>query len=1123
MPDEISSFPGYETYSQYRPYGNNYGNPILNALAFGAFGSNYAPRPGEGQSYYDASIERSRTRQFMGLQGSEFASNMAFKAAGINPNNSTLQMIGRNFASPDSGLARLLSPMVGGNPMAAAQGLYAGMQGANIMGAFGRPEGVTAKETSQMMRVLEKSFYKKEGIGDVANKMDAEYSNRLLNDPVLAEQSGIGTLSEDESNDAKSTGADRRKGVMALNKEADSLAENETRRGTKDFNKELSKQLSEHIEKVLIKSNKLTSEELKKARDSNGIVKPEVIRNLTRTELQRAGIEEKGLNYDAIKNTKLSEIADKVNEGRRSKDIRLDIISQARREYNSATTNEEKIAANKKIREQLTGLGIKEPGQFLGFGAAKKIDEKFLNEQEAKQKAVNYTEYKAAQYKQYQEAGGRYSGINFANTRGFNIEDFTSGFKSSSELGMLGGKSKDMVGKFDNFMQNSGGTLSAARSVFGNKSGSELVGKISDLMGTSGIDMSSKEGSSEVEQYLRSMKATARIAGVSMHAMLDTIDAAKELAKNNPRLSTLSAGAAADMTTKAFQTASAMSGVMTGTDIRKAGGQQGMVAASITEQQKLLSSDMGQGIVALQQMFAGDKKKSAAMKKALEQFPHGVRQDQLPELMESIMSQKGMEDVSRADLMNGMNNKFYQDEGNKNKDFAGKATDMMKDTIKSQLYTHLFDASDVDVNREGFAAAYEQAKEKNPELQEQDFKSTYVQQQIAEGYKKARAEDPNLSMDSYMGTFLRKDAYAASLFGQAPSTFKEGIARTIDPKYFEKVDKMREQDIATDKEMDEKYASRYAQPITQLMSTLASGKGFGEGEAEKLMGIFGDAPGSEKLKEGFQRAVVSAGQGDGDEALAGTAAGISEATGETITGEDIKNMATAGFREKDNKEALKRLDTLAGKKNRSATEEMEFKALQAAKKQKILDSGEAYKAAKEGVGQGHDGAAVTAASIMAQRDDAAVKEFDEDTGAKKIQSLDQLLTDTAKDAAKGTSPEDAEIDTDINTLKDFYGNDTKKMMDDARKKVGLFDKDSKVSKEYGVDLTSDRFASVRNSIEQKAEDYESSRAKLTGAGDGDAAAKSNPQEDMNKNLSALTAELQGGTLAKAVELLAGKV
>jgi hypothetical protein len=1115
MPDP-SAFPGYETYSQYRPYGNNYDNPIINSLAFGAFGLNYAPRPGEGQSYYDASIERTRTRQFMGLQGSEFAGNMAFKAAGLNPDNPAMQMFGRNFASPDSGVARLLSPMIGGNPMAAAQGLYAGLQGANIMGAFGRPEGVNSNETSQMMRTLEKSFYQKEGMGSVANKMDSAFTNRLLSDPALATQSGIGALSEDAANDAKSTGRDRRIRMEGLAKDATSLLDNEARRGTKDFNKKLSKELNDHIEQVLTKANNLTAEELKNARDSNGVVKPEVIRNLTRTELQRAGIEEAGLDYNAIKNTKLSDIADKISEGREAKDVRLNIISQARQEYDKATTDDERAAANKKIKEQLAASGVKVPEGILGFGASKKIDTKFLNEQEAKLKASNYAEYQASQYQQYKAAGGRYSGINFANTRGFNVEDFTSAFKSSAELGMLG--TKGGVGKkFDEFMQNSGGALSAARSVFGNKSAGELVGKISDLLGTSAVDMSSKKGSAEVEKYLRDMKATARVAGVSMNAMLATIDAAKDLAKNNPRLQNLNSGAVADMSIKAFQTVSAMSGVMSAGDMRRAGDTQGMVASKISEQQKLLSSDMGQNLVALQQMFAGDAKKSAAVQEALKQFPQGVKPNQMPQLLDAVMKQPGMEGMSRAELMIGMNNTFFKEEGQKNKNFTGTATSMMEKGVQSSLYSHIFNSTKVKLDRAGFDAAYQKAKQEHPELNKEDFKAQYVQKQIADGYKEAVKKDPDLTMKDYVGTFMNKDGYSANLYGQYSTTINEGIARQLNPEYFKKLDKKRADEAKIDAKLDKKYGARYAPAITQLMSTLASGDSFSDAQASKLLGVFGEGAGAEKLKGGFQQAITSAGTED----YKGTAAGLAAATGENVTAEDLKNMAVAGFSTKDKTaaDALKRLDTLTDKEKKGTitdTEKKQLKALQDEKRLGILSSDKAFKTGKDAIGQGHDAAAITAAAIEGQKDKITLEEFNKGEGKELLGGLDKLLAGVAKDT------KDSAVGKGINAIQDYYKGDTEKMIKDAKEGTGIFDAKGDAAKKYGVDLSSEKFDQVRKDISETGDKYDEEKKKITGD-TGNGASAADTTADMNKSLSALTAELQGGTLAKAVELLATKV
>ena len=93
---------------------------------------------------------------------------------------------------------------------------------------------------------------------------------------------------------------------------------------------------------------------------------------------------------------------------------------------------------------------------------------------------------------------------------------------------MLGNqKGKGVAASAGEFAEAAGGAMSAARSVFGNLSGSELVGKISNVAGSE-ADLGSTEGAGKVEDLLRKVNSTARTAGISIKTMLAIIDAGKQ-------------------------------------------------------------------------------------------------------------------------------------------------------------------------------------------------------------------------------------------------------------------------------------------------------------------------------------------------------------------------------------------------------------------------------------------------------------------------------------------------------------------------------------------------------------------------------------------------------------------
>jgi hypothetical protein len=210
-------------------------------------------------------------------------------------------------------------------------------------------------------------------------------------------------------------------------------------------------------------------------------------------------------------------------------------------------------------------------------------------------KEPGFLEKLREQNKQAQQAGGMYTGFDFEKSRGFKLEDITSGFARAADLRMLGDRrNQSPVQAMADFSKHGMGAMSAARSVFGNKSGSELVGKISDLVGAGAVDLGSEKGANEIEDLLRKTNATARVAGISIKTMLAIIDSTRQLAANNPALQNMNAGASTEIALKAVATASRMGAQMSAEDYRKAGGAQGIATKEIEAGQTFSSSDMGQ-------------------------------------------------------------------------------------------------------------------------------------------------------------------------------------------------------------------------------------------------------------------------------------------------------------------------------------------------------------------------------------------------------------------------------------------------------------------------------------------------------------------------------------------------
>jgi hypothetical protein len=1524
---DVSSLTQDPFFSEYSPHGRDFGHPVMNLLMRSTFGYNYAPKPQDGQGMYDAYMQRERSREFYDIQKDSFANNMLFKAGGVDSDNALLQFGASALSSPDGLAARMLSPLIGGNPMAAQMQLYAGLNGANVMGAFGRVEGVSKKETDQAMRALEKSFYKIDPMEKVTQEMDEGFREELMNNPEYAKQLGIGVpikadgsvdteaegklkqkgqdrskkaddlakledefklnegrktasyydpnisqnavknitqnfkdlgvspeklsslvgdngelnpealssaykdarkdvrtdedyqkelvsamagkmgLPEDpssrsytlrggvpseidgkevpahlltkdqrnnidaardleakmrgkpsppridptvapapddtyagikpadqgdkvhkymealggirdlnsryEANEKKKSYSDpeiegMRKDLVsqlssspAVNKEdllGDNLNEdvvtkfkdstkeavaeinrlgvnidkNEIKKGTKEYDSELAKALGDRLKKTLkesfnatdeelskastsptqidknfvnskvdsrqestakvarlfdkyqnaqkvkteeaqaspetydpkvtkknvkviekeLKALGLTSEEIASAKDKDGNISAQVVEKLLSTrkadtpelkegkkeiaealsEIKRnetsktydpvkakklddeiriklkkdfnvtdeqlkkvttpqgfvdpafvqevydkekkvAVTEKAGVDPKKLQEIKLSENAEKMESNHIDRLVQVRHIEDLQRQKTEASgskskrAKEKETAAAQKIEEALIELGVSKEdidknshteGGILGFGGKKVIDEEFLTQKKAELGQQNKAERDAQRYTNYKKAGGRYAGINFENTRGFNIEDFTSAFTAAADLRLLGNDKGTPAAKMGEFGENAGGALSAARGVFGDKlSGGQLVGKISDLLGSKAANLGSQEGSAEVEKMLRDVKATAKTAGVSIDVLLGVIDSAKDLAKNNPRLKYMSGAAITDMSLKSLNTVAGMAGVMSGKEYRQAGGTQQMLAENIGEQQQLLSSEAGQSIAALKQMYSSDPKKKAALERVLEKYKDsGITGGKdLGNIIKDMVNQPEMAGESLTSIYQGMNS-------------AGIRKMAMQDT-------DIVNSTQDLVNKSGVSTFFARLKG----VRMDDGKKA-TRENVVAGFKEARQKNPELTLDQYMSGIVRKDQASANFYSEFKSTISTAIRKDLDPEYFKKVEARAQKMSKLDADLDKKFASRNAPVITQIISTLSKGGALDEKKTKELLGVFADTKlykpeETKKLSEGFSEALYGASTQDSGV----VAKGLSSALGIDVSKAELENINTSGRSEGGFEDATNHLRTLRDKKKKgklNKTEQKRLEALESLDNIGILNNEQAYNTFRKGEGV----AGVTAGAIEAEKNKKN-KELLESQKTEIAKNLGDDLKDQAKASSTSTG-EKAIIDQVIQSYTDKDGKlNTAQLMKDAEEGTGVFDKTSKEGSKFN--FTDGPGAEVKSKITEANEAVKEAEKKAASSQGGEDTKKTGGLEDVSGQIKALVESLDNSKLTQNIGILAGKL
>jgi hypothetical protein len=967
----VNTFSPYEDYSSYSPFGRNYGNPAMNLMMQGLYGFGYTPRPESGQSVYDSFIQRERSAHFMNLQRSGFMNNQISKSLGMS-DSPAMGALGRFMGAPDGLMAKAMSPLLGGNPMAAQMQTYAGLSGADVMGNFGRISSISSGETEAVMQSLAKNFYTSQQYETSpdgtpgAREYVKEKSRKFITERLNEGETGVQYLKDlginlDLDDDGKLT----EKGMQQL-QEID-----------------------------------ITSPE--------GGEDSEVTRNIKdRVRRKRQVANMLDIDVEKLMNESDETVKKEYNER----------LEEQLKKYNVATEDELKKLKNKK-----GDLDTGKVKELLSQTAELDPIERLTMEGES-----------------YREGKGRFTGFNFENSRGFKLEDFTSAFNKASELRLLGDRrASSPAAAMADFSKNAGGALDAARSLFGKDlSGSQLVERINDFVGTSTYDLSAsrdeKIGESgpssgasldqsqqlndetaklgnkmsgkgdagkdaqAIEDILRKAKSTARVAGISLEAMFGIIDSAKELARNNPQLQYLNSSTVTEMSVKAVETAATMGSVMSPEDYRKAGGSQGIAAKEITSEQEYLQSGYTGGLAALMQMAKG--KSPELYEELKQQFSSGefTPQDYTdPAFLENVSQKLGMDsslvvaNMSRTDL---------QQRALADEDISKSLRRGAKGTMTKSFYEGM----------EMMGISEEDIKQKFKEAQEK-------------GISAGAFFDSELLTNMPM----TEDSQQFANMARA-SVMQDLYMSTMSEEEKTRVQDLIESQAKTEADMSKRLGGLNAPMVTQMVNAVASGENIGD-ITQALEGIFTtEGVTSEKIKRSREQSrqgaegIAAASAMEGGDATISTkmAEGINtviqgriteaEEMGDTETAEKLGEVTDAELENasvqlrtvgsaKEAKRDLQDFKTRVGEgEELNELDQAMFDALQTAEKTGLLESEQAFDMANDG-GVRNIGAAVIEArrqELLKAGTDIAKKE----TLSTAEERIDQFASSASGEAAE---------------------------------------------------------------------------------------------------------------------------
>lgn len=847
---DIEPWAPFQPNYTFDPHGRQFtGNPVVDSTAFHTFGYNYMPQRRSGQDMADAFIQRERSMQFMQVQRTAFANSMIPSMLGM-AGSPWMQAAGQMFGSPDGALNRMLSPLQGGNPVAAQMQLFAKLGGSMTMGNFGRGAGISVGESTDLMKVFQQGFYNTRSGQDLLDRENSKARDILrgASDSTLAQ---LGNMFKDRNKNEQFSFASPdaeliREGAgaqVSLGRRVNSLADK-------------AKALYDQDAPAGDVGAQQETTELYEALDAIGELDAP-----TKEKIRAA--KAKGMD-------KLAEVLSEVGDGYQ----KLNVM-------------------------QLKALELKD---------------------------ITNSEFSKA------------TGINFTNSRGFEIEDITSGFASAANLRMLGdGKTTGAAAK--DFVENAGGAMSAARSIWGDGlSGGEYVQKVSNLVGTAAVDLSKKVSDTDagsgasIEATLRKVKATARVAGTSIDVLLGIIDSAKEVARSNPQLQYMSALGSVDMGLKAVSASGSIGAIVKSDVYRKAGGSQQIAAGLITEEQKFLSSDVGSQLAvmhaALSNLDEAEKQKGYEMldKAAAE----GITPTSLFNLRRQISQLKGAptEEVLTQRALDPIAQSLAMS-NDKSRKFAADASGS---AVMSTLSQFLGIAS----NRDSVTGEM--------------WSTDLMVRKLKEG------KDMN-TIISELPSNVR--AFA----NEYKTKIMDSLAQQSDPGRYAQNKKTEEAMAAAAAQADKKYARFNAPVITQLFTAMSEG-GWNAETARSLASTFvtddvTDPAEKQVLEEAGRKsatlsdAIIQAADGSkllsGPEAAAFKRRKIAEAAeansgrgvvnDEYLTNEDLSVLSGSL---KGAKDRLKSLQDQAARGTISSSDKRELQTLIAAERSGLLDSVEGY-------------------------------------------------------------------------------------------------------------------------------------------------------------------------------------
>lgn len=512
IPENMGS---YDPYSQYttNPFMGGGRMPMgAGSLLMSMFGMKMWPLIGQGQSsMYDAAWQREHDVQMMGLARKTVSSWYPFQnMGGMNENSAITQIVSSLMSDPDGIAAKIMSPVLGGNPIAAQMSSFAKLQGIGGAG-LGTGQGISTGQLSRALEDFNKQYY----------KSDVQPINQ---DQGAALEKQINASLTPEALDTLGLNSEDIKGLLDQH--------HQVLGGSKAFNK---------IDNVSRALSGITS----RIASGEAVTPEQAMAGLTKDEL--------GDSYDKIaaQVTKTFKDAPKdytdaakeaLGQDERIKDKGLDLdkLIQAFKD-NKLDKKDQSDAVYDALKKAAPTLAA----AFASQSAVKSINDTAAATSEIGQLMLMQNIFRGMDYSH--NLGLSYNTLTTARddmikdrlvSPTSDIPDFNK--MSAMFAGADGGRVPSLI--------------TAAKGLWGNDMPDhELMTHISSYVGNSRFNASNPEDTDRLETSMRNLKATARESNINLNTLLNFHEQAQSMAAQNSRLQSIGGIELADVLTQVTQ------------------------------------------------------------------------------------------------------------------------------------------------------------------------------------------------------------------------------------------------------------------------------------------------------------------------------------------------------------------------------------------------------------------------------------------------------------------------------------------------------------------------------------------------------------------------------------------